>query len=702
MSDRSNPVISLDYNRLPSAPHVLIRLIDLCHKTDVSFEELEAVIAKDAALCTKVVTISNSAAFGQWNDLRELKRILVVLGTKTIKSIALTSAVHQFFSQFSQQLGRTLGSLWLDALICAHLTRQLATLTDYEYLDEAHLAGLMHQLGQLVLLSREPAEYQQIMDSVSDQSGLLFKEHQRYGVNSAELGGEIIDHWGVGTMLGDAIRYQYKPPELVQDAQPLIKLLNLSSQLCNRLNHSHKKYLVEDHFFGLNQSIIDDLIEQSTIAAIADAAKFGIQVDEDHSIPQANIDDESIRLVLARKVREIALLEGIQQQSDHIDDLSDLVMLMSKNLQLLFGLSSSMFFFPDRDETLLTGIPSHSKNLSSGSPFTIKIKTGRSLISEAALSRALVNSRYQDQFKEFSVIDHQIMAYLASSVLLCIPLIYQDRFMGVIAAGCNPQQATHFHTENEMLTHFSTIMAESFAHQQQINLDLQKQLEQDQLEIDMQTRKVIHEINNPLTIINNYLEVISLDEGMDSSNKQHLDTVKEEIHRVSEILLQLRDYHLQETNHHSRINVNELITKLTGLFKPTFYKLNDIKNNLVLDQDLPEISTDQNRLKQIITNLVKNAVEALTEKGIVTIRTRSLVIINKQQYIEISIADNGAGIPDTILDKLFSPVESTKGDNHAGLGLTIVNKLVAELNGLISYSTSDSGGAEFIIHLPRD
>jgi len=644
MRNTINYNIDLDCTRLPPAPHVLIKLIDLCHKTDVSIEELEAIIEKDSALCTKVINISNSAAYSQWNDVRELKRVLVVLGTKTIKSIALTSAVHQFFSQFSKELGETLGSIWLDALICANLCRNLANLTGYEYPDEAHLAGLIHQLGQLVLLTNEPKKYQTIMNSVSDQNALLFKEEERYGVNSDDLAADMVENWGVDSFLSDSIRYQHKPADLLQDTHPLVKLTNLASQLCNRLNHTNKKYLVEDHFFGLNQSIIDNLVLEATSEAVADAKGFGIEVDEDHTIPRANIDDEAIRIELARKVRQIALLEGVQQHVSDLDDVSDMMQLFSKNLQLLFGLSAEMFFFPDNEQTVLTGIASHSKNLPASGSYTIKLKSGRSLVSEAALFKA----------------------------------------------------------DNELLLHFATIVADSIARQQQISNEYQQQLELRQVEMDIHTRKIIHEVNNPLTIINNYLELLSMDMDKDSDNKQHLQTIKSEVDRVGKILLQLKDEQIQEvTSDHPLVNINDLLNNLIVLFKPTFYKLNNIKSQVDLDAALPEISTDQNKIKQIITNLVKNAAEALPENGIISIKTKALVIANNQQYIEISIADNGPGIADNILQKLFSPVQSTKGANHSGLGLTIVNKLVSELNGLISYSTSSSGGAEFIILLPR-
>ena len=702
MRNTVNYNIDLDCTRLPPAPHVLIKLIDLCHKTEVSIEELEAIIEKDTALCTKVISISNSAAYSQWNDVRELKRVLVVLGTKTIKSIALTSAVHQFFSQFSKELGETLGSIWLDALICAHLCRHLANLTSYEYPDEAHLAGLIHQLGQLVLLTNEPDRYQSIMATVSDQNALLYKEEERYGVNSADLAADIVERWGVDSFLSDSVRYQHKPADLLQDTHPLVKLTNLASQLCNRLNHTNKKYLVEDHFFGLNQSIIDNLVLEATKAAVADAKGFGIEVDEDHTIPRANIDDEAIRIELARKVRQIALLEGVQQHISDLDDVTDMMQLFSKNLEMLFGLSSAMFFFPDNEQTVITGIASHSKNLPANGSYTIKLKSRRSLVSEAALSKQILYSHEQDTFEELPIIDRQIMAALMTPELLCLPLINDEKLIGVIAIGCNQEQGERFTADNELLLHFASIVADSFARQQQISHEYKQQLEQKQMEIDIQTRKIIHEVNNPLTIINNYLEILSMDMEKDSDNKQHLETIKAEVDRVGKILLQLKDEQAQEMiGDHPLVDVNELINKLIPLFKPTFYKLNHINSQLELDASLPEISTDQNKLKQIITNLVKNAAEALPEKGTITIKTKALVIANGQQYIEISVADNGPGVPDEILQRLFSPVQSTKGANHSGLGLTIVNKLVAELKGLISYSTADSGGAEFIILLPR-
>ncbi len=693
-------IADLDYTRLPPAPHVLIKLIDLCHRSNVSFEELEAIIEKDTALCAKVIAISNSAAYSQWNETRELKRVLVVLGIKTIKSIAITSAVHQFFSQFIKEIGDDLGIIWLDALICAHLARKLAHLTGYPFPDEAHLAGLLHQMGQLVLYSNNPAQYQQIMASVSDQNALMFKEHELYGKNSAELAADIVAQWGVDSTLSDAIRYQHKPAELLLETHPLVRITSLSSRLCNRLNHNNRKYLAEDQFFGLNQPFTENLLLEATQLAVADARGFGFEVDENHSIPRTNTNHEAIRIQLEKKIHQIVLLEGAQKTFDDVDDLSEKIQLISDQILLLFGFSSTMFFFPDKEQTLLNGFASHSKNIPPSGSFSIKLAPEQSLITESALQQQLKITAYQDDFKELSNIDNQILSTLVCDEMICLPLLHNNQLIAVIAIGCNLEMAQKLYADNELLLLFASIVSDSFVQRNLIQNKYQKQLLDEQTEREIHTRKVIHEINNPLSIIYNYLELLSMDMDPESDNKQHLETIKSEVHRVSKILIQLKD--TQAINEdQSQVNINNLIDSMLKVFKPTLNIINRINNELQLDPDLPTIHTDANKFKQIITNLVMNAAEALPEEGTITIKTKALVVVNKTQYIEISIADDGVGLPTSVIEHLFTPVQTNKGPEHSGLGLTIVNKLISELNGHISYTTSDRGGAEFIILLPR-
>ena len=138
-----------------------------------------------------------------------------------------------------------------------------------------------------------------------------------------------------------------------------------------------------------------------------------------------------------------------------------------------------------------------------------------------------------------------------------------------------------------------------------------------------------------------------------------------------------------------------------GIFRVSHFSTHGISENLNLDQKIPSLTSDRNRLKQVLTNLIKNAVEALPDGGTISITTRDQVNINGSQFVELKIRDSGPGIPGQILDKIFTPIESTKGPNNSGLGLTIVKNLITDLDGSISCGNSMEGGAEFSIMLPR-
>jgi signal transduction histidine kinase len=112
-----------------------------------------------------------------------------------------------------------------------------------------------------------------------------------------------------------------------------------------------------------------------------------------------------------------------------------------------------------------------------------------------------------------------------------------------------------------------------------------------------------------------------------------------------------------------------------------------------------EIEGSIDTLKQILVNLIKNAVEAVPKGGHIEIINNGRVQRDGREYLVLCVKDNGPGLPAEVLANLFSPVKSAKaGENH-GLGLSIVNLLVKKLNGVISCS-STKAGASFEIHLP--
>jgi signal transduction histidine kinase len=692
---------SLTLAKLPVSPHVLFEVIGLCNEAETITADIIPIIRKDAVLASRVIDLTGFHQGFSVSEIMSTDPGMLPDFIPAIRSIASTAAIQQFFQPLDADYVRLWSQLWMNSLTCANLCQNLANQVGMINPDQAFMAGLLHQLGRFVYFAYNPDDYTILLNGVSDNASLLAREASRYGSSSAELGANIITRWKHADFLADAVRYQCTPVELLHDATHLVRLLNLTSRLCDRMfPGADTKSELNDPFFGLGPQILEKQLAEATASAIAEARDIGMQVEESSLAPEATLDNEQIRLSLGQIVRDSALQESIEHRFRVTHDTSGVRQGIQDNLRILLGVTSAVLFLPDFENNILKASNEDQDRLPGLQELSVSLKANRSLIAEAALKKRNYLSTHQDRFTQLPIIDLQIRNQLGCEVLLYLPLVHQRRLYGVLAASCSSSQAETFHTDGDMIELFTRVTARTLASLTLSEITHRAQLEQQELEAKTRVRKIIHEVNNPLTVINNYLEILGPELKKSSANKKSLDTMQSEVDRVAEILQRFRQESNSVQNDQSMVNINELIQKTIEFFEPTFYKRNRIKSVLRLDPSDPTINTDSIKLKQVLTNILKNATEALTDKGEITIKTRGVVFVNSRQYVEITVSDNGDGLPQSIIQNLYTPVESTKGADHSGLGLTIVYKLVSELRGIIHYASGESGGAEFTILLP--
>jgi nitrogen fixation/metabolism regulation signal transduction histidine kinase len=149
----------------------------------------------------------------------------------------------------------------------------------------------------------------------------------------------------------------------------------------------------------------------------------------------------------------------------------------------------------------------------------------------------------------------------------------------------------------------------------------------------------------------------------------------------------------------SRVDLNRLVSEVADL-----YRGRDVATLILLelDEDLGSIEVDPGRVRQILHNLVGNALEALDHKtdGRVVIRTEA-EMIGENGMVRISVLDNGPGFPGDALERVFDPYVTTK-PKGTGLGLAIVKKLVEEHGGRVEAGNREEGGARLTVLLPAD
>lgn len=216
-------------------------------------------------------------------------------------------------------------------------------------------------------------------------------------------------------------------------------------------------------------------------------------------------------------------------------------------------------------------------------------------------------------------------------------------------------------------------------------------------------RRLAHEIKNPLTPIQlsadrlrqKYLKKMSADDA--STLERLTTTIIQQVDTMKTMVNTFSDYARPPKITLEPTDLNDLVSGVVDLFKSASP---DNTFTLLLDTKLPQIPADLNRLRQVVNNLVKNAIEASakTPEPYIEVST-NLFSSDAETYAEIRIEDRGEGVNDKLSENIFEPyvTNKTKG---TGLGLAIVKKIVEEHGGIVSLENNPGPGAIAIIRLP--
>lgn len=687
---------------LPSLPQAVLSLLQACEKEDVSFEELSAIINTDSGLSSQMLLVANSPVYRALNKFTTVESTLVRLGLDVIKTIALTTSARQFFSRFRGLSSASYRQFWHESLICANVARVLADLTSYNTPDEAYVSGLFHKVGKLVLGVSFPTEYKELSLKADNDFVLADMEREYFGNSHPEVGAWYINQWHIESFMDDAVLYQLEPLEDVVDAHHLVRIVYLANLITHNSKDQAAIAEAAERLFGLTQGVIKDVQSQAMglVQEVLDSQGIDLSVppapdDElfNKDLLTDALDETELRLV--NKVQQNVLLDGVRQHMSRVGSVDALLKSIDQSIKILFGVPHQMFFLLDPDGESLHG-RSQEEADPRGNELTISMREGKSLVSTALNSRAPLDSITQAADLGLSVIDRQINGLLGTEQLLCLPMYSNNETIGCIVLGVSERRLESLWDQEGLLMAFASEAGSLLS-------DIVSRRSHDQqLEAEYQARarQVIHEANNPLGILRNYLQVLSGKLEADHPALNDLRIIGEEVDRVGGIIRRLAD--TPEEMQEGSVNINNLISDVLTVFQDSLFIPLDIKISVEMDEALPPIVSRANSLKQVIINLIKNAVEAMGEEGALNVRTEDYVYLNDKEYIEITIADNGPGIPPHILAHLFEPVTSTKGKGHSGLGLSIVNNLIKEMGGLISCRSNHKSGTSFHIYLPRE
>jgi nitrogen-specific signal transduction histidine kinase len=247
----------------------------------------------------------------------------------------------------------------------------------------------------------------------------------------------------------------------------------------------------------------------------------------------------------------------------------------------------------------------------------------------------------------------------------------------------------------EVAEHFATVVENSKLYD--------KMRERDRLAaLGEMAAGLAHEIRNPLGAIKGAVQCLD-PQQLQGEDREFLEVIVEEVNRLNGVVTAFLDYARPLKGNFGPTDVNEVVTRTVRLVQNAVPP--NVKLQLELDLAASRVQADAEQLKQVLINLVQNAVQAVGERpGVITLRTVRPVRLGDfrgatQEMVELQVRDDGPGIPSEQVPHIFVPFYTTK-EKGTGLGLAICQRIVRNHGGSIGVLSRSGEGTTFTIRLP--
>ena len=397
---------------------------------------------------------------------------------------------------------------------------------------------------------------------------------------------------------------------------------------------------------------------------------------------------------LSEEVRNMVLVSEVGQSFARQQGESGLLEAMTRSARILFDFGNAVVLLENPTGHALVGAPAPGSQRIA--EFAVPLAKGGAIAKSALERRPAFIGRDGDSL---GLAEEQLLRMLGTDSLVCVPLVAGARCLGVLIGGIASWQVPYCQRRERFMQSFGAQAASALENMLLERGHARRQLAHVAEEYREASRRVVHEVNNPLSIIKNYLSVLDSKLARQEPVSTEMSILNEEIDRVGQLVSSLAELKPSDTGPRPT-DVAKVMDEVQRLFRSTGFVPATVDLNVSMHEEATRIEGDADVLKQILVNLVKNAIEALgAGGGRVDIVNRGHVNRERQLYLELSVSDNGPGLSPEVLANLFSPVKSTKDGAHHGLGLSIVHSLVKKLGGHITCRSGRTGTA-FEILLP--
>ncbi|MDZ7783980.1 MAG: GGDEF domain-containing protein [Halioglobus sp.] len=296
----------LDSAQLPSLPTVASRLLTLTAREDTTLAEVAELVSRDVALCTKILKVANSAFYSFPQQICSISQAVSMLGTSAVQSLVLSFSFMSM-NRVAQGSRFRFDTFMERSLARASMAKLIAESLCLEDVEEVFIAGLLENLGELVMACTVPEQYDKVLDKIEgDPERSCEAEVAVFGMDHCFIGYEVAQHWSFPSRFTLPILHHHNPRAYDgndEKVRQFVRIVYMSDLLVNILytdnpERYHARFREEGaKLLGLTSEQMESILQSAHTAIDQAAVNFGLQVAHTRPV-QEILQEANIRLSL--------------------------------------------------------------------------------------------------------------------------------------------------------------------------------------------------------------------------------------------------------------------------------------------------------------------------------------------------------------------------------------------------------------------
>ncbi|CAN5680864.1 HDOD domain-containing protein [soil metagenome] len=234
-----------EISHIATLPEITLKIIQLVEDPTSTAQDLNNVIAKDPALCTRILKVVNSAFYGLPGQIGSINRAIVLLGLNAVKNIAIAASLSKLFKGGQLTPGFSAKDLWTHSITVATATKLVADRMKLGLSDESFLAGLIHDIGIMVMMQFDRNKLVEVIEKISGPDGaptgdMLAAEAAIFGATHQDFGAALCEKWKFPKSFFHVTGHHHRPLELPFDHRTLPCMVFVADRLAAELGEGFR------------------------------------------------------------------------------------------------------------------------------------------------------------------------------------------------------------------------------------------------------------------------------------------------------------------------------------------------------------------------------------------------------------------------------------------------------------------------------